>query len=248
MNAEIIGIDKIEKYLDRYDFQKIKLSRGTETVYLKRASDGETKADLVSDLVDWHNEFITPDNFKVYKLEVFGTYKTDPNAKLSPVVKCTVAFNDKATVTGALYNVPSMQKNNDQTIDIEKYVTVSVENARLQAKLEQMEEKLDQILADEEEEEELGAIEQPTVSEQIQNAVLGRLDSIIDAVIMGFMNKNQNATPAINGVDLETDTDVLTRFKAIHPNIESDLEKLLILAKTKPDFFKMLIAQLNSLV
>ena len=31
MAAEIVGIDKINKYIAKFDFQKIKLTRGTET-------------------------------------------------------------------------------------------------------------------------------------------------------------------------------------------------------------------------
>ena len=246
MAAEIVGIDKILSYLNKYEFQKIKLSRGTEPIYLKRAAENENKDTLINDFENWVYEFITPDNFKEYKLELFGTYKTEPNAKLSPVIKVAVAFNNKAAAAGEIigaYNAPK----NSNPIDVDKYVTVAVENATLKAQLEQLEQKLDDLLEEQDEDnEEVGAVEPQTIGQAINGVLISKLDTIVDVVLTGLMTKfSTPSAPAINGVE---DSDVLNEFKKIHPDIEQDLARLLKLAQTKPDFFKMLIMQLRNMV
>ena len=47
MAAEIVGIDKINKYISKFDFQKIKLTRSAETLYIKRCKENETQAEEI---------------------------------------------------------------------------------------------------------------------------------------------------------------------------------------------------------
>jgi hypothetical protein len=245
MSAEIVGIDKIVKYISKFDFKKIKLSKGTDTVYIRRTKDGESQNDLIADFTDWADEFITPNNFRDYKIELFGSYSDDPNAKLSPVVKSTVAFNERQAVAGDHFVAKSGHQLNGQSIDVDKYVTVATENATLRAQLERLEEKMDEMLEDDDESDDVGSVQPETIGQALNAALISKLDTIIDAVIMRFALPNNPTTPnvAINGVD-----DVLTEFREIHPDIDSDLARLLTLAKTKPDFFKMLIVQLRNIV
>jgi hypothetical protein len=250
MSAEIIGTGKIFKYIDRYEFKKIKLSRGTEPVYLKRATDNDSKETLIADFADWVDEFIDSDNYKDYKLELFGTYSTSPDAKLSPVVKVTVAFNSRAAVTGTAEI--NQQKTHSPSMDVNKYVDMAVELATVRAQNERLEEKLDELLEELDNPDEVGTTAAPkNIGEAVQEAIIGKADRIIDALLIYFANSGSNNkptvqsyAPAINGVD----SPVLDEFKQVYPDIEQDLERLLILAKTKPDFFKMLITQLRSIV
>jgi hypothetical protein len=248
MSAEIIGTGKIFKYIDRYEFKKIKLSRGTEPVYLKRATDSDSKESLIADFADWVDEFIDSDNYKDYKLELFGTYSTSPDAKLSPVVKVTVAFNSKATVTGA--TEIAQQKTPAPSMDVNKYVDMAVELATVRAQNERLEEKLDELLEELDAPDEVGTTAPKNIGEAVQEAIIGKADRIIDALLIYFANSGNNKptvqsyAPAINGID----SPVLDEFKQVYPDIEEDLKRLLILAKTKPDFFKMLITQLRSIV
>ena len=55
----------------------------------------------------------------------------------------------------------------------------------------------------------------------------------------------QQQAYAVNGVET---IDTLTEFRTIHTDIDNDLRLLLIMAKTQPDFFKMLIVQLRNMV
>jgi len=246
MAAEIVGIEKIKKYMSKFDFQKIKLSKGSEVVYIHRCKEGESQEDLVNDFTEWYDDFIEPSNFRDYKLELFGSYNPEPNAKLSPVVKVVVAFNhkDAATTTGAFYSKP---QNQSSSIDVDKYVAVATENATLKAQLERMEEKMDELLQEEDEDEdEVGAAAPQTFTEAMNNALIGKLDTIVDVVLGMLANRNKpvNHYQGINGVE----SSIMDEFKQIHPEIEEDLARLLQLAKTQPDFFKMLIGQLRKMV
>lgn len=244
MAAEIVGIDKIVAYLKRFDFKKIKISRGSDAVYIRRIKDGESTADLISDFSEWVDEFIDANNFRDYKLELFGSYSDDPNAKLSPVVKTTVAFASRAVVTGDSYSPRISGANNNAPIDVDKYVAVATENATLKAELRRMEEKLDELLADDDdaEDDEVGATEPQTVGQALQSALIGKLDTIVDIVLTRLAAPALANNTAINGVE-----DTMSEFRQIHPDIDSDLARLLNLAKTKPDFFKMLIQQLRQI-
>jgi hypothetical protein len=244
MAAEIVGLDKIIKYMDRFDFQKIKLSKGSEVIYIKRIKEGESQADLVNDFTAWVEDFIDDNNFRDYKLELLGSYNTDSNAKLSPVVKVVVAFHhrDAAATTGLIKHSPAPS----QPIDVNSYVAVATENATLKAQLARMEEKMDELMYDDDDEdEEIGSPAPATFTEAINNALIGKIDTIVDVVLGMIAKQNMPQNTGIAGID---GNDILDEFKQIHPEIEDDLARLLKLAKTQPDFFKMLIGQLRKMV
>jgi len=246
MAAEIVGIEKINKYISKFDFKKIKLSKGSETLYIHVSKENETKEDLIEDFNEFVIDTIEDNNFRDYKLELFGTYSTETNAKLSPVVKVAVAFHhrDVAATTGAFHKQGNNQSNN---MDTDKYIAVAVENATLKAQIDRLEEKMDELLS-EDEDEEVGAAVQPTFTEAINGALIGKIDTIVD-VVLGMLTK-QNAPQAgnfaINGIP-ETD-DLLIEFRKIHPEIDEDIVRFYKLATTQPQFFTMVIQNLRKMV
>jgi len=251
MASEIVGKDKILKYLDKFDFQKIKLTRGTETIYIRRIKEGENQSDLIDDFAQWIDDFIEPNNFKEYKIELFGSYNREPDAKLTPILKASVSFNPKPSVIDGLVN--TARPHQSSPIDVDKYVALATENATLRGQIERMEEKLDEILTDNEEDEAVG--EPPTLGQAMNSALMQKLPAIVDLIIIKLMGgqADQSMIPA-NGIaglnefeDAQTLT-VIDEFKTIHPEIHNDLVRLLTLAKTRPDFFKMLIMQLRQIV
>lgn len=247
MAAEIVGIEKILKYISKFDFQKIKLSKGTETLYIKRAKEGESQGDITEDFTEWVSEFIDDNNFRDYKLELFGTYSTESNAKLSPVVKVVVAFNHRdAATTAGVYKKENYTST--QPVDVDKYIAVATENATLKAQIERLEEKMDEILADEDDdEEEVGNPMPQTFTEAINGALIGKIDTIVDVVLGMLANKNKPAgSYAINGIP-ETD-DLLIKFREIHPEIDDDIARFYKLATEQPQFFQMVIGQLRKMV
>lgn len=247
MAAEIVGIEKILKYINKFDFQKIKLSKGTETIYIKRSKEGETQADLVDDFNEWVSEFIDDNNFRDYKLELFGTYSTEANAKLTPVVKVVVAFHHREAATTA----GAFKRENytaTQPVDVDKYIAVATENATLKAQIERLEEKMDEILADDDDDDdEVGAVAPQTFTEAINGALIGKIDTIVDVVLGMLANKNKpSGSFAINGIP-ETDQ-LLIEFRKIHPEIDDDIARFYKLATEQPQFFTMVIQQLRKMV
>ena len=253
MASEIVGKDKIIRYMDKFDFRKIKLSKGTETIYIRKNKDGETQSDLINDFTDWVDDFIESNNFKEYKLELFGSYSNEPDAKLTPIVKASVSFNPKPGIgDGMAISRPS--HNTAGAIDIDKYVSVATENATLKAQIERMEEKIDDLLADDDDESD--AIAEPqTIGAAMNATIMQKLPAIVDLIIIKLMGGSADVSmqPAngINGID-DFDNDarieLLNNFALIHPEINDDLARLYKLAQTQPDFFKMLIVQLRNIV
>ena len=246
MAAEIVGIDKINKYISKFDFQKIKLSKGSnDTLYVYKCKENETKEDLIEHFNEFVIENIDDNNFRDYKLELFGTYSTETNAKLSPVVKVAVAFHhrDVAATTGVYHKQANNQSNN---MDTDKYIAVAVENATLKAQINRLEEKMDELLF-EDEDEEVGAAVQPTFTEAINTALIGKLDTIVE-VVLGMLSKQNSpgGSFAINGIP-ETD-ELLIEFRKIHPEIDEDIVRFYKLATTQPQFFTMVIQNLRKMV
>ena len=246
MAAEIVGIEKINKYISKFDFKKIKLSKGSETIYIHVCKENETKEDLIEDFNEFVIDTIEDNNFRDYKLELFGTYSTETNAKLSPVVKVAVAFHhrDVAATTGAYHKQGN--NNTHNTMDVEKYIAVATENATLKAQIDRLEEKMDELLA-EDEDEEVGAAVQPTFTEAINSALIGKLDTIVE-VVLGMLSKQNKPAGnfAINGIP-ETD-DLLIEFRKIHPEIDQDIVRFYKLATEQPAFFTMVIQNLRKMV
>lgn len=246
MSAEIIGIDKIVKYINKYDFRKIKLSKGSEVIYIKRTKENETQQDLIEDFKDFCDEFIQPNNSKDYKLELFGSYNEDPNAKLSPVIKATVAFFERQTVAGDYSTRNNNTSNNNQPIDVDKYVAVATENATLRAQLERLEEKLDDLVSDDDDDDDepIGSTEPETIGQALNRALIGKLDTVVDVILtrLAMPNTTPQAYP-INGIE----PDAYTELKIIHPDIDEDLKRLLYIAKNNPAFFSMLIKTLRNM-
>jgi hypothetical protein len=249
MAADIVGIEKINKYINKFDFQKIKLSKGSETLYIKKSKENETKEDLIEDFNEFVLDTIDENNFRDYKLELFGTYATDPNAKLSPVVKVAVAFHnrDVAATTGAFIK----RENNpiSNPMDTEKYIAVAVENATLKAQIDRLEEKMDELLTeDDDDEDEVGATQPQTITEAINGALIGKIDTIVDVVLGMLAKPNTPAAGsyAINGI-AETDN-LLIEFRKVHPEIDDDIARFYKLATEQPQFFTMVIQQLRKMV
>jgi hypothetical protein len=245
--SEIKGINKITKYLDAYTFQKIVLSRGVNTVYLDRVKNGESKTDLIERFESWVNEFIEPDNFKDYKLEIFGTYSEKENAKLSPIVKTIVSFYDRPSMSGI--PAQTIQREVQAPINYQDYLNLAIEKTKLENRVEQLEDAINGI--DDDIDEENAPMD---VKETITNALVGKIDTIIDVVLARLLpTPVGNLGIAINGIP-ETDQQELDEWeqlyyelKKVDVNILSDMAKLLHLANTQPAFFNMLIQNLRGM-
>jgi hypothetical protein len=133
-------------------------------------------------------------------------------------------------------------------MDVEKYIAVATENATLKAQIDRLEEKMDELLSEEEDDDEVGAAVQPTFTEAINGALIGKIDTIVD-VVLGMLTKQNSPVAgnfAINGIP-ETD-ELLVEFRKIHPEIDEDIVRFYKLATTQPQFFTMVIQNLRKMV
>ena len=136
-------------------------------------------------------------------------------------------------------------------MDVEKYIAVATENATLKAQIDRLEEKMDELLTeDDEDEDELGATGPQTFTEAINGALIGKIDTIVDVVLGMLAKQNQPSRSsnsfAINGV-AETDN-LLIEFRKVHPEIDDDIARFYKLATEQPQFFTMVIQQLRKMV
>jgi hypothetical protein len=246
--ADIIGLDKIVEWLEgKKFFQRLELFNTKSHIIDLRAGEGETKEDLISQFVEMVESFdlTAPDNFKNYTLRVSGAYKENATnlTKLPPVL---ISFNKKEVSTVGGFYQKKEPAPVGQQIDFNYVLGLVSELERERAARMKAEEDLSNLLM-EEEEPEIGSV-QPTIQEALTSSFIGKLDTIIDVVLTRFMTPNntiQKQSYAINGInDIEN---IIAEFKTINPDIESDLAKLLQLAKDKPALFNMLIQQLRTL-
>jgi hypothetical protein len=121
-----------------------------------------------------------------------------------------------------------------------KLCNVLIENANLKNQLDALNDRLNALETFEEEEEDE---EDNSFVGTLQESLKDKMPQLIDFVLGALSPKPQIQT---NGIGANID-EIITEFRAINPNIESDLQKLLELAKTKPDLFKMLISQLRAM-
>lgn len=251
--ADITGIDKIIRHIQRYDVRKIKLSKGSDTVFLARIKPGQDMDALVREFNDWVDDFIDSGNFANYKLQLFGTDKEDDGkTPLSLITSTTVAFNDRGTVTGNRPDPHFRGAGLAPGIDLDKYVSLASENATLKAQLERMEEKMDEILAeDEDEDDDVGAVEQPrSIQEAISQALMGKIDTIVEIAIGALGSKflpNAAAHPGIAGPGSNLEA-IIDELQLLHPEIEADLARILQLRKTQPALFNGVINSLRQII
>lgn len=245
--AEFIGVDDIVENLRECQFDGIGVYQGSSksnsTEKWKRiALDGENEEDLIEQFIAWSERLMksNPLNCQVYNMQLFIIPEGKTNAVGTSVF--TFKFNDKSTI-----NSSSNEHKQSGTGSISKReLELALENQRLEFEKHLLEKKLeDEDLEDEElEGEEIGMIG------AIQNAVVDRLPQLIDLVIARLSmptNNNQSNNNQMNlGIGANIDQ-IISELRKVDADIESDLMKLLQLAKTNPKFFQMLIQQLRSL-
>jgi len=232
--ADIIGIDHLKKTLSKYTFFKIKVTKGSETLHYDYIrNEDETQEDLVNKLDDFFVDAleINPNNTREYLISLYGNTENDPTRKTTkPFVQFKFQLNTKdlsVVAKAPASNVPSDYIEMVKEVERLKYL-----NERLSDELMQIEEA--------EEEEEIGAVDDPMVA--MQTMLMGKLPQILDYIL------KPNNAPKIAGVeDNNNIQDVITELSTHDLELESDLKKLLSLAKNNPSLFKMLLNSLRSM-
>jgi hypothetical protein len=235
MPAEFVGLNNITRNLNRYEFDGIAVFRGKEEPFRRYAMEGDSTDNLIEAFEGWANDMLesNSNNYQIYKVQL---YEYPEGAKKR---RGTVSFTFQLMATPA--NNPFNKKDNSLGGDLvhKDTMLLAIENERLKNTLERLEQRLNDIESEDEDEDEpqnlgmLGAVE---------DAFKDKLPQLIDLAI-GMLTPKQNIPVALgNNID-----ETISEFKTINPNIESDLFKLLTLAKTNKPLFDMLISQLRAM-
>jgi len=240
MPAEFVGLENICKNLSRYDFDGIAVFRGKEEPFRRYATEGESSENLIDAFESWANDMLASNanNFQTYKIQL---YEFPEEAKKR---RGTVSFSFQLVPTPSSNPFVKKSDNNQVSGDMVHKDTMwaLLENERLKNQLYQLENRLSEIENqndddDDELDENVGMIG------AIETAVKDRLPQLIDLAI-GYLTTKKEPMAMSLGANID---EILAEFRVINPSIDSDLHKLLNLAKTKPELFKMLISQLRAM-
>jgi len=237
--AEFIGVDAINENLKDFQFDAIGVYQGKLEKFKRTANEDENEEDLIKYFNQWCERMIAsnPMNFQVYSVQLYDL--PDGGKKLIGTSSFTFQLTDK----------PVKQVSGDGDVKKGDYISkreleLALENQRLEFEKHLLEKELEDDFDDDDDaqDNQLGMIG------ALQQSIVHKLPDLIDILIMQM--KPQQATtaavPFSSGIGSNID-EIITEFRRINPSIESDLQKLLQLAKTKPDLFKMLITQLRSM-
>lgn len=231
--AEFIGIDAINDNLKDFQFDAIGVYQGKLEKFKRTSNEDETEEDLLKYFNQWAERMIAsnPTNSQVYSIQLYDL--PEGGKKLIGTSSFTFQLTDK----------PTRQISGDDNKHgggiSKRELELALENQRLEFEKHLLEKELaEEDDFDDDDENNVGMIG------AIQSTVMQKLPALIDVLIMQMQPKN--TTPMSSGIGSNID-EIITEFRMINPSIESDLSKLLSLAKTKPDLFKMLITQLRSM-
>lgn len=252
MAAEIVTTEKILKLLEKYDFLKVRVLRGSDAVYLDIARPGDTAAELQNRFADWVNEFIFDDNFKEYKLELYGNQEGDPNGKKTCFLKTTIQFHP---TPGTLIKsgVPSLGAvPKDEGFTPREFIQLAQEKAILEARCAQLEERVLQLEDELEElresmpEEGEEEAKPQGIGEVMNQALMSNADKIIGVLCDKLLG---SSSVALAGIPEPTENkyQVYEEMCAIEPNFPQHLQMLYDLRKNNPFVYSVALDKLKSL-
>ena len=231
MKAEFIGIDAINENLKDFQFDAIGVYQGKLEKFKRSANDDESEEDLIKYFNQWCERMMAsnPNNFQIYSVQLYDL--PEGGKKSMGTSSFTFQLTEKPEK-----QFSGEDKNNGSVTRRE--LELALENQRLEFEKHLLEKELSENDFDDDEPENIGMMG------AIQETVMGKLPALIGLLIMTMAPKQNNTIPSGIGSNID---EILFEFKKINPSIESDLQKLLELAKNKPDLFKMLITQLRSM-
>jgi len=237
MPAEFVGLKNIVKNLNRFDFDGLAVYKGKDAIFIRHCDNDEDKSALIEAFEDWAEDMLNgnPNNSNIYNIQLYeypnGASKRRGSVRFSFQLTEQLASNYKKKEANDMLNGEYVHKDT---------MLLAIENANLKNQLEALNDRLNALETCEEEEDEE---EDESFVGALQESLKDKMPQLIDFVLGALTPKTQIQTTGI-GSNID---EIISEFREINPNIESDLHKLLQLAKTKPDLFKMLITQLRSM-
>lgn len=238
MAAEFIGVDAINQNLEKFEFDAIGVYDKKLEKFKRIKTDSETESDLIDALNDWFERMIAsnPMNFKTYSIQL---YEMPEGAKK---LRGTISFTFALTQPNTTFKSDKQQTMINGDFITKKELELALQNQRLEFEKQLLQSQLNELESDIDDDDD---DDEQTIGDVMQNELIGKLPQLIDLAIASMMPK-QLQPGAIAGIG-ESVENILAEFKTINPDIESDLAKLLNLAKNNPQLFNMLINQLRSM-
>lgn len=239
---KFIGIENVVKQLGRYNHNGLAVftARGNDEVFRRYQLEGEAMEDVNQAFIEFLEDLEdqNPGSFVNYKIQLYEYPEGASRRKGCGVI----SFQLNETPNKDHFK-PTKDKIAGDYVHKDTML-LAIENAQLKNQNELLQSRIEAIEAkmlgmDEEEEIEE---EEEGIIGTLNEALKDKMPALIDMVIGMLAKPNTTAISGVNNID-----EIINEFRTINPNIENDLAKLLQLAKTKPDLFKILIQQLRSM-
>ena len=237
--AEFIGMDAINENLASFKFDGIGVFQGKFEKFKRMAVDGESEEDLIEHFNAWADRMLAsnPNNAQCYAIQLYDL--PEGGKKAQGTTSFTFCFINPEQTKMAIKGTTEEKPTRDGYVS-KRELEQALEIQRLEFEKHLLEKELAEEDDEELEEEPVGVVG------AIQNTVMDKLPQIMDLVLANLFQNKQPQTNIPMGIGSNVD-EIISEFRKINPDIESDLLKLLNLAKTKPDLFKLLITQLRSM-
>ena len=239
---KFIGIENVVKQLGRYNHNGLAVfaARGNDEVFRRYQLEGESMDDVNQAFIEFLEDLEdqNPGSFVNYKIQLYEYPEGASKRK-----GCGVIMFQLNETPNKDHFKPAKDKMAGGDYVHKDTMLLAIENAQLKNQNELLQSRIEAIEAkmigfDEDEEIE----EEESFIGSINEALKDRMPALID-MVMGMLAKpNTTAIGGVNNID-----EIISEFRTINPNIEADLAKLLQIAKTKPELFKILIQQLRSM-
>ena len=230
MAAEFIGIEAINNNLENFSFDALGVFDKKLEKFKKIKTEGEREEDLISSFNSWVDRMLAsnPNNNKTYSIQLYEL----PEG--SSRIKGTSSFTFSLSSSLPNYDKPKNAISGEHITKRE--LDLALENQRLEFEKHLLEQEIQNF---DDEPEQAGIL--GTLNDTIKDQ-MPQLINMFIGMLAGKAANNNFTTGIGSNID-----EVIAEFKLINPDIESDLHKLLQIAKTKPDLFKLLISQLRSM-
>jgi hypothetical protein len=218
---------------------------------LDQVRTGETATDLQSRFQDWINDFIQEDNFKEYKLELYGNAESDPAAKKTLFLKTTIQFNPTPGALVKSSAIPAVGYPGNEGFTSKEFIELAREKAILEAKHEILTDKFEQL---EDEIHELReAVEttpednQPkTMGEVVNQALYSNADKIIGLLVDKLMGTGNNFS--LGNIEASAPAnDLFNKMCTLEPNFPDHLLMLYNLRSNNPLVYSIALAKLQEM-
>lgn len=241
--ADIIGLQKLIKHIEGYEFCRVEIKRGANTIFVKTGENNEATEELIEAVEDWAKDLLDsdPNNATMYRLGLSGKNNPEKPGHGTKFLHVDFRLNDpsqawetrgkQSSVGGDVYlELGELRAINQQ---------LTAENERLQMRIDELEALED----DDDDEPEQSTDMLGAVIEQFKPQLPALIGALVNKLLNNGTEQQTNAMPLSGITDME---EIIEKLKKHDPQLEAHLAKLLTIAESNPAQFKMLLNMLGT--